>query len=619
MRVCQPVVVCLVLLVPAASTGQRVHLSEVARRITATNWCCFSGELADLTCSMTQGRRRATLAGLTSRFDRRLFRRYGQIMSPATARRVRSFPWTAPMKEAHPYLDGRKRVDNSPSHVVGREYLRGVMVNSVAKLADSGGWVQLEKLKPTATTSAVSRALWWSVTKGYKEHTQRMGMDPNPDWGELLQYATRPTARKMLTLERSRLVPTDMQALKWVRREYDPRGALSGMRVWAHQHLVGNTMGMLEAMGLTPRKTTLFGKVYSLDPRVGWALRLSGFSVVGNSIPRSRARIEAEVRRELSRISSPEKIHKPRFLLLDDGGELIEVVANYVRQNFPRHAHLFAAVEQTTHGITRLNKVRLPFVVVGSARSWAKRTYAAPMHGYAIVKYSLPRARRLARTFPSEFTNLATVMGYGAIGKEVARQLRRAGYDVQVCDIDPAKTRQALADTEPGRPRYRVTRSRAQALARTGILFSCVGKPIHCAQRLAHEVAGNTQIVNGASWDEIMDESGKPLFVAARGRYPSPELNDLQFVHNGRTAIFHRSGGVTNFPRARFGKSNADMPIPGRYIQLDLGLLYLAMLQASHGGPKRITDLPFKPQKRLVGVIERQLGRRGESLLDPRW
>jgi len=613
MRSC---VACLALILPAVSTAQRVHLSEVARRVNATNWCCFSGELADLTCSMTRGRRQATLAGLKSRFDRQLFRRYGQIMRPKTARRIRSFPWTAPMKGAHPYLDGKKRMDNSPSHVVGREYLRGVLVNAVARLADSEGWVQLEKLRPTAASSAVSRALWWSVTRGYREHAY---MDQNPDWADLLQYATRPTARKMLALERSRLIPSDMQALGWVRSEYDPTGALGGMRVWAHQHLVGNTMGMLAAMGLTPRKTTLFGKVYSLDPRVGWALRLSGYGVVGNSIPRSKARIEAEVRRELSRIDAPEKIHKPRFLLLDDGGELIEVVANYVRQHFPRHAHLFAAVEQTTHGITRLRKIRLPFVVVGSAKSWGKRTYAAPMHGYAIVKYSLPRARRLARSFPSEYASLATVMGYGAIGKEVARQLRRAGYDVQVCDVDAAKIHHALADTERGLPRYRVTQSRARALARTGVVFSCVGKPVHCAQRLVHEVSGNTQIVNGASWDEIMDESGKPLFVAARGRYPSPELNDLQFVHNGNTAIFHRSGGVTNFPRARFGKSNADMPIPGRYIQLDLGLLYLAMLQACHGGPKRITDLSLEPQKRLVGVIERQLGRRGESLLDPRW
>jgi hypothetical protein len=211
------------------------------------------------------------------------------------------------------------------------------------------------------------------------------------------------------------------------------------------------------------------------------------------------------------------------------------------------------------------------------------------------------------------------VVGYGAIGREVARQLRRAGYDVLVHDTDPKKLALALAHAEPGLPRYRVTLDRSQALSQTGIVFSCVGRPIHHAQRLVQEVSGNTQIVNGASWDEIMDQSGQPLFVASRGRSPTPALNDLQLVQNGKTALFHRSGGVVNFPTARFGKASADLPIPGRYIQLDLGLLYLAMLQATRGGPGRVTDLSLRPQKKLVGHIERQLGRRGESLLDPRW
>jgi hypothetical protein len=419
----------------------------------------------------------------------------------------------------------------------------------------------------------------------------------------------------MLAYERHTLVPQDMPALRWIRQEYDRDGALSGMRVWAHQHLLGNTMGLLNAMGLDPKRTTLLGKRYSLDARVGWAFRLHGYQVVGDSVPQSRARIEAQLRAELSRIRTPEAIKRPKFLLLDDGGELIEVVANYVRQHFPRHAHLFAAVEQTTHGINRLKNTRPPFVVVGSAKSVAKRKYAAPMHGYAIVKHSLPTVRERARSFPSEFPSRASVLGYGAIGAEVARQLRRAGYRVKLYDSDRAKLERALQETERGLPRYRLAERYSEALTGSEVVYLCVGKPLRTAQEMALTASINTQFVNAASWDEVIDQNTrKPLFVNG-----GLNLNDVQYVQNGRTVLFHRSGGVVNFPFPRIGKTNPEIPIPGRYIQLDLGLLYLGMLQAARGGPKRIIDLAAPPQERLVNYVEHQLKQRGESLLEPRW
>jgi hypothetical protein len=86
----------------------------------------------------------------------------------------------------------------------------------------------------------------------------------------------------------------------------------------------------------------------------------------------------------------------------------------------------------------------------------------------------------------------------------------------------------------------------------------------------------------------------------------------------GKEILVARSGGVINFP-LEMADRRAGRLIPGRFIQLEIGLLYLGMLQAARGGSAGIHALELSGQKRLVDLIEKQLKRSQEALLSPRW
>lgn len=59
--------------------------------------------------------------------------------------------------------------------------------------------------------------------------------------------------------------------------------------------------------------------------------------------------------------------------------------------------------------------------------------------------------------------------------------------------------------------------------------------------------------------------------------------------------------------------------IPERFVQLDLGILYLGMLQAAEGGPARVVELRAAPQQEVASFVDNQLAARGESYREPNW
>ena len=99
-------------------------------------------------------------------------------------------------------------------------------------------------------------------------------------------------------------------------------------------------------------ETDVWGKTYSLDPRIAAAMVGRGYGVHGAELDAYELAAQNAV--EVAKFPEPGKVGKPQFLLLDDGGELIEAVAHIVSTKYPAHAHLFAAGEQTQGGINRL-------------------------------------------------------------------------------------------------------------------------------------------------------------------------------------------------------------------------------------------------------------------------
>ena len=124
-----------------------------------------------------------------------------------------------------------------------------------------------------------------------------------------------------------------------------------------------------------------------------------------------------------------------KLLVIEDGGYVVPFLHTcYSRkENF-----CIGAVEQTTKGIRKdedLEKAykekeeKLYFPVLNVAKSRFKDEYESPLVGRAVVS----SIQRLLGN-ESFFGEKALVMGFGAVGREVANALKTLGMIVKVCD-----------------------------------------------------------------------------------------------------------------------------------------------------------------------------------------
>jgi hypothetical protein len=109
-----------------------------------------------------------------------------------------------------------------------------------------------------------------------------------------------------------------------------------------------------------------------------------------------------------------------RLLVLDDGAYVLEALASLARARWPRR---IAIVEQTTRGFIKFNDsallrhTALGIPVVDVARSTPKRTLEPPFIAMAVCAALKPH---LDRHFRGRLTGNCLVLGYGAIGEQVA-------------------------------------------------------------------------------------------------------------------------------------------------------------------------------------------------------
>lgn len=621
-------------------------------------------------------------------------------------------------------------------------------------LVDERGWIRRADLRRHygAATLRTIDALLERTNAG--EGLSRIS------WNGLMQRIPDTIARGMIAGQR--LLPK-MRAFSSLLKRF---GKLKATYLEMRGQFVGNTAALLLRGGSKPRRTHLYGKSYSFDARVGALLHLEGHKVEGTRFrdgqehlgelkqqeallyahlaaraaagdagaaslrkaleahgglltndpwaaveKREDQRIRDRIDARLAKIRRPERIKRPIYQYVDDGGDLLEVVAKHLAQpKYAPYRHLFCGVEQTSKGHRRMQRVEPPFHVVSMAKSWAKNIYGNPMFGHAISKQArgllaelaversifvpedsrtidlpqgvmhdgadaplerhpgsagnakaiqLGRSKqgRAIRVAGLKLPKKAVVLGAnGKIGKAVIRSLLAAGY--QVGGYDKA----GIVDAPAGMKTYT---SREAALAAGHVLISATGEQTIGPAEL-EKLPDGAVVINGGSAGEFFlprdparrsilytEDAASPfarLPKAERARLHRAvdlgrgghlrvfdlEINGEQFVRfkgthlsrsgvdphevwvtkGGKEILVARGGGVINFPLdvsdARAGKL-----IPGRYIQLEIGLLHLAMLQAQKGGEPGLHALQRPPQESLVKEVQADLAPRRESLLAP--
>jgi S-adenosylhomocysteine hydrolase len=442
-----------------------------------------------------------------------------------------------------------------------------------------------------------------------------------------------------------------MPALDVVTKGFGGPHVLQGFEVVVAQHLFPTTMALVDALqknGLPKDKLHLIGKSYSTHERTYAALLGEGIDVDHSSrqdhqiAEDAAVRLAGAARRQLQRLFAsvtPNELAdanaRPRFLLFDEGGKLLETL----HKEFPQYAKLCIGMEHTDRGMQLLDDLeksggRVLLPVLDMARSAAKKQFESPAIGESVVFHT---ELELHEAGAQPTKNEACVIGYGAVGKATADALRRRGYQVWVHDHDSAALARARADGCEVPAGDEAARRRS-ALAHAHLLVSCTGRTTIQPDEFADLLPDGAILTNAASGthelgihalgdDELARRTaserlrsdgqamttfqGRPL---ATGPYLAPGKHrhlvfatevkgDSTQTTTTKQVLVLRGGAVVNMTRG----------MPPEVVQLTLGLVLTSILQAAnsdHLPPGRVTLGSFE-QTSLVDAVEADLRARG--------
>ncbi len=433
-------------------------------------------------------------------------------------------------------------------------------------------------------------------------------------------------------------IAPQMESLDFAAKTFAKPDELKGLQFFGLQHLFASTaelFSVFETLGIPPEAQHVLGKVYSTNFRV--AAELTGRGVTVDPASKNigtysfASKMDEGIRRQINQIITnlPRPTgHKkdsdgvdhpywdrpphPKALLVDDGAEVIKMLC----KEFPDYAPWFSCVEQTRRGARIAHKLaaegKLKCAVVNVAESWAKLTGESPMIGASIVKEvvrKLDRLEALGVKKPKE----VVVMGYGAIGQQVAAALAAPDVIVHVYDRDP----KMLEHLPPGMVGHT---KKADALAHAEVLVSCVGERT-LFPRDYDALPDGAVLVNAASADDelgpadllswekqavVTDQRGESWGVFQGKPVPTGLAGDVAHndavvrVASGKEFLVASNGFVVNMTGERD-------PIPPRYIQLTRALLLMGAIVAARADKPGIIELPEDWQKLIVAHVEGEL------------
>lgn len=219
-------------------------------------------------------------------------------------------------------------------------------------------------------------------------------------------------------------------------------GNLEDCYVIGAQHILPTTYAMVEALfskGLKPENVSLLGKCYSTDYATYQAMRQAGIDVCDNTIQFDshiefdtafKNHIHAFLANRKDRLNN--KKYK-KVIILDDGGECIEIAPQYL-DSFDH----VVAMEQTSAGYNHLRNKELFFPIINVARSEAKLTCETSKiieGGISTIRNELRKLEKRNRKIEK-----ALVIGNGPIGATMSAALRADGYHVCSYDLDKEKS-----------------------------------------------------------------------------------------------------------------------------------------------------------------------------------
>lgn len=275
------------------------------------------------------------------------------------------------------------------------------------------------------------------------------------------------------------------------------------------------------------------------------------------------------------------------LIVIEDGGYIVPFLHRTLSMETN---YCVGAVEQTTKGIRKDEEIEdYIFPILNVAKSEFKDQYEAPLVGRAIVY-------NIQQLLPNEkFSGeKALVIGYGAIGKQVANELRNMGVIVYVADTSQSK---GLAAREAGFQ----TGTIENLIKDCRIIIGTTGKQSVGEKEL--EKIKNGAILISASSDQIEIDIDHLKIMAKKAKYH--EKFGTKFIVEKslsveETYILLADGFPINFFFASGIPNKAIDPI---LAQLFIGAVEIAKNQGLKPGIESIMDKVIEENKLLDDFI----------------
>lgn len=244
------------------------------------------------------------------------------------------------------------------------------------------------------------------------------------------------------------------------------------------------------------------------------------------------------------------------ILIMDHGGHAMSFAPPKIFKKYN-----VVGVEKTTAGLINPNTEGLPFPIIDVATCAAKKFLESPLISEAVVS-------KLAPWIPIADEKLVCgVVGYGAIGKAIAKKLLSMGHKVIIYDKDAKK----LNDLNNAIFAFDLT----AVISYSDYIFGCTGRDMSSNLEDTLRLCPRDKTFISCSSEDVEFSSLIKYIQKQQGKMIAHPFNDIVYKNNmGSSMRIIKGGFPINF-------DNSGESVPLKDIQLTRALIFCGALQAT--------------------------------------
>tara|TARA_Y100001968_G_scaffold328145_1_gene374727 strand:+ start:24 stop:1334 length:1311 start_codon:yes stop_codon:yes gene_type:complete len=325
-----------------------------------------------------------------------------------------------------------------------------------------------------------------------------------------------------------KLAECEMPGLMMIRSQYRNEKPLKGARIAGCLHMTIQTAVLIETLiDLGAEVSWSSCNIFSTQDHAAAAIAAEGVPVFA-----WKGMNEKEFDWCIEQTLFAFKDNQPLNMILDDGGDL----TNMVLDNYPELVKSINGLsEETTTGVLRLKEREhngtLPLPAININDSVTKSKFD---NKYGCKESAVDAIRRATDVMMAG--KVATVAGYGDVGKGTVASLSGAGARVMVTEIDPICALQASMDGFP-------VKKMIDAVKESDIIITATGNKNVVSEAHFILMKDKAIVCNIGHFDNEIDVAW--LNNNAQKEEVKPQV-DLYTMKNGRQIILLAEGRLVN-------------------------------------------------------------------------